>query len=277
MLTTVDLQTGRRPSRPQPSLRLQYQEYLLQRIEAYKNSLPRDAILRLGDEAAEELQSATGGQFVLTEVMMLETVDRIIIKRLGLGSYRRWQNRLLKLRAGQREPTHWGLDPRHPITRVMPRIEKGDRVITVGGSTEPVACFIAAFDIPVTYLAGTLALVEGAEMRVAGESLAGQFQAFVVQLGEWLPPLDPACLVVLDSSTLADLSAGQRRRLINALKAHTVPGGVHLLIPGEASTAPEAYLSHYTDWDRDPMPEENAPSGDGLLVVASNPPPSQQA
>ena len=56
-----------------------YQEYILQRIEGYKNSIGRDELLRLGDEAAAELQTAAEGQFLLTEVLMLESVDRLIV------------------------------------------------------------------------------------------------------------------------------------------------------------------------------------------------------
>ena len=68
-----------------------YQEYILQRIEGFKNSIGRDELLRLGDEAASELQSASEGQFLLTEVLMLESVDRLIMKRLALRPYSRWR------------------------------------------------------------------------------------------------------------------------------------------------------------------------------------------
>ena len=54
--------------------------------------------MRLGDEAASELQATSEGQFVLTEVLMLETVDRLIMKRLALRPYRRWREQFRKLR-----------------------------------------------------------------------------------------------------------------------------------------------------------------------------------
>lgn len=269
MLTQTDLMTGRRAVRPQPSLRQQYQEYLMQRIEAYKNSLPREDLLRLGDEAATELQAATEGQFPLTEVLMLETVDQLIIQRLGLGSYRRWKGRLIKLRAAQREPTHWSLPSRHPVAQLVPRLESGDHVITVGGGAEASACLLAAWEVPVTFLAGTLSTVEQVETRIAGESLGTQFQAYVAQLGEWLPSLDPACLVVLDASTLAELQAGQRRRLLHALQEVTLPCGLHLLIPGKQGAAPEGYLSHYARWERLPIADARLGNeGHALLLCA---------
>lgn len=269
MLTQTDLMTGRRAVRPQPSLRQQYQEYLMQRIEAYKNSLPREELLRLGDEAATELQAAIEGQFPLTEVLMLETVDQLIIQRLGLGSYRRWKGRLIKLRAAQREPTHWSLPSRHPVAQLVPRLEAGDHVVTVGSGTEASACLLAAWEVPVTFLAGTLSAVEQVETRIAGESLGTQFQAYVAQLGEWLPVLDPACLVVVDASTLAELQAGQRRRLLHALQEATLPAGLHLVIPGKQGTAPEGYLSHYSRWERLPITDARLGNeGHALLLCA---------
>ena len=66
--------------------------------------------MRLGDEAASELQTTSEGQFVLTEVLMLETVDRLIMKRLALRPYGRWREQFRKLREAQRTPMHWGLD-----------------------------------------------------------------------------------------------------------------------------------------------------------------------
>src|SRR5882672_2596167 len=89
MLTTLQLEQRRRRL-PPPSLKRQYQEYILQRIEAFKNSLPRTELLRIGGEAAEELCASSEGQFVLTEVLMLDTVDRMIRQRLALPSFRRW-------------------------------------------------------------------------------------------------------------------------------------------------------------------------------------------
>ena len=61
-----------RRRRPRPSTKQQYHEYILQKIEAYKNSLRRDQLLRLGDEANQELQASAEGQFVLTEIVMLD-------------------------------------------------------------------------------------------------------------------------------------------------------------------------------------------------------------
>jgi len=145
MLTSAQARQQRR-RRPPPSLKQQYQEYIMQRIEAYKNSMARDELLRLGDEAVSELQATVEGQFTLTEVLMVDSVDRLITKRLRLRSYRRWRESYLTLRAAQREPMHWGLDPASPVGRLLPRLEPGDGALVVGAGAEPAAYLLAAHD-----------------------------------------------------------------------------------------------------------------------------------
>ena len=66
------------PQRPARSLRQEYEEFLFQRIEEYKNTLSRAALLLVGDEAVRELEIAAADQYLLTEVLLLEHVDRII-------------------------------------------------------------------------------------------------------------------------------------------------------------------------------------------------------
>ena len=101
--------TARRPPR---SLKQEYHEFLLQRIEEYKNTLTREELLEIGDEAVRELEeSAAAGQYLLTEVLLLEHVVRIIARRLRLPTFPRWRQKHRALRAAQRAPTHWGLEP----------------------------------------------------------------------------------------------------------------------------------------------------------------------
>ena len=73
----------------------------MQRVEAFKNSITREELLRLGDEAVSEMEDTIQGQFTLTEVLMADQVDRLIKKRLGLRSYARWRGQFLKLRAAR--------------------------------------------------------------------------------------------------------------------------------------------------------------------------------
>ena len=128
MLSVSQIRETQRRRRSPYSDKQHYHEYILQRIEGYKNSIGRDELLRLGDEAASELHTTSEGQFVLTEVLMLESVDRLIMKRLALRSYRRWRQQFIKLREAQRTPTHWGLEPNCCLARLLPRVEPEDEL-----------------------------------------------------------------------------------------------------------------------------------------------------
>src|SRR5262245_66257405 len=97
----------RMATRTARSLRHEYELYIEQEIESYKESIPRAAILAIGDEAAAKL--AAQPQFVLTELMLLEEVDRIIFRRLRLPKYDSWRHKRLKLHDEMRRPEHWGL------------------------------------------------------------------------------------------------------------------------------------------------------------------------
>ena len=252
MLTVTQVRHAERRRRPPPSLMHQYQEYVMQRVEGFKNSMSRDELLRLGDEAVSEMQATAEGQFVLTEVLMLESVDRIIIKRLRLRSYRRWRQQFLKLREAQREPTHWGLEPHCPIAPLLTRIEPHDHALVVGGGAEACAYLLSAHDAAVTFIAGDLGSVERVESRIASEALGSRFAAYVVQFGGWLPPLEaPPSLVLLDLGALADMDAAVRVDFVQLAKALTCAGGVHVLLVGGGTLAPEALLSMYSGWTRD--------------------------
>ena len=251
-MLTLDQVRQQRRRRPPPSLKQQYQEYVLQRIEGYKNSIPRDDLLRLGDEAVSELNATTEGQFVLTEVLMLDCVDRLITKRLSLKSYRKWREHFIGLRKAQREPNHWGLSAGHSVEAVLPRIEPGDHVLVLGAGAESVGYLLAAHDAAVTFVAGDLGLVERVESRVAAESLASQVLAWVAHLGHWFPELEgPVSLVVVDAGILVDLDSQDRTHLMASLQDRTNEGGVHIILPGDPSLAPEALLPFYPEWTRE--------------------------
>lgn len=271
-----------RRSRPLPSPKQRYQEYLLQRIEDYKNSLPRHELLRLGNEAVDEMQAPTEGQYFLTEVLMQEMVDRIIMKRLALPSFSRWRQKFARMRAAQREPTHWGIERHSAVAALLPRIEAGDHAIVAGSGAETAAYLLAAHDVRVTCLLGDNPTATRIETRIAGEALSGDFEALVVSFGDWFPPLDLlAHYVVVDAAALAELPPRRRLTLIAQLQNATVPGGLHALVPGDGGSAPEGFLTLYPDWQRIPI---HAPAsrrgtkrspGTGLLLAAPDQPVSQ--
>ena len=242
--------TTRRPPR---SLKQEYHEFLLQRIEEYKNTLGREELLEIGDEAVRELETSAAGQYLLTEVLLLEHVDRIIARRLRLPSFPRWRQKHRALRAAQRAPTHWGLESDGPLVGAVRRLEPGDLAVVVGAAALPAALFIAAHDAEVFLVDHDLAAIEGAESRAVTEQLAGRFQALVVTFGGWFPDVTPS-LVVIDPAALGPARTRDRRELLAQLQARTRPGGVHVILPSPSATeviplAPEALQAQYDGWE----------------------------
>lgn len=242
----------RAPRRPERSLRQEYHEFLLQRIEEYKNGLGRQEILAIGDEAVRELDATTENQYLLTEVLVLEHVDRIISRRLRLPSFPRWKRTHRALREAQRQPTHWGLDPRGLLVDYALRLEAGDGVTVLGSRWLPAALFMAAHDVAVMLLDQDLGAVEAAEQRAVTERLAGRFDALVVQFGGWFPDVSPT-LAVVDPGALAETPPRQRAAALDALQARTRPGGVHLVVPAVQSKGvipiePESLQRLYAGW-----------------------------
>lgn len=76
--------------RSQATLRLAYAEWVEEQIEAYKEAVSRADLLRLADEVVDELRVASDGQYQLTEVLLLEAVDRKIARLLKLPGFRAW-------------------------------------------------------------------------------------------------------------------------------------------------------------------------------------------
>src|SRR2546421_10318872 len=137
---------GMTPVRRAPrSLKQEYQEFILQRLEEYKNTVPRAELLKIGGDAVRELQTSAQDPYPLTEVLLFEHVDRIIARRLRLPSFPRWRQKHRALRAAQREPTHWGLDADGPLVAYARRLEPGDLAVVVGTGARPAGLFIAPY------------------------------------------------------------------------------------------------------------------------------------
>jgi hypothetical protein len=281
MLSATEVRHSQRRRRSPYSDRQHYEEYILQRIEGYKNSIGRDELLRLGDEAASELAATAEGQFVLTEVLMLESVDRLIMKRLSLRPYRRWRQQFIRLRAAQRTPTHWGLEPHCPLSLLLPRLEPEDAALVIGTEGEPTTYLLAAHDAAVTFVASDLGCVERVESRMAAEALASLFESYVAQLDQGLPDflgfLEGLDIVVLDPSALLDLSGSERAALIHDLQNRSRPGGVHVLLPTCTRIAPDSLRSLYTDWAKEDDPKRRRRAGsrraEGLILSKPTCPP----
>jgi hypothetical protein len=260
MLTALQLQQQCR-RRAVPSLKQQYHEYILQRIESFKNSLSRPELLELGNEAVAEMEAAQGEQFLLTEVLLTDWVDRLIHKRLGLQPYSRWSKHFKLLRAAQREPTRWGIERRSPVTRLLPRLEPGDTALVVGGDAAPIAYLLAAHDVEVAFTGNDMTFVDQVESRLAEEALGHYCSTYVAPTADFPPDLPAQVnIVVFDTATLGQETSSRRRRILERLMERTAPTGVHLIVPSEHALAPEAYLSHYAEWIREDATEKRRPA-----------------
>lgn len=72
------------------SLRRAYDEWVEEQIEGYKEAVSRADLLRLADDVVTDLRISQKGQYQLTELLLLEAVDRKIFRLLKLPGYRAW-------------------------------------------------------------------------------------------------------------------------------------------------------------------------------------------
>ena len=278
MLTAADALRAAGRRRPPPSLTHLYHEYVMQRIEAFKNSVTRDELMRMAGEATAGLYESDETQLVLTELLTGEVVDQLIRKKLKLKSQKKFGEHILKLRVAQREPTHWGLDGVCPVVPLLPRLVPSDRALVVGSGAEACACLLAAHDVDVVYWAADLGVVERLEQRLATESLAARFFALMVRFGDWMPPcIDPFDLVVVDLGALAELDSPTRFDALRALQSQTNASGLHVLLPSTA-LVPEAVFTFYDGWDREQTPRRRrGPRPAGCVLVKPAPTEHRQA
>src|SRR6266540_3805137 len=124
------------------SLKHDYDLFVENEIEAYKESISRTTLLKIGDEAVASLQAAT--QFAMNELLLVHEVDKIIRKRLRLPSYATWRKKELKRRKERQEfmrPEHWGLSPDSPVARAI-RPSTETRVLVAGAEAASTALYL---------------------------------------------------------------------------------------------------------------------------------------
>ena len=265
------------PPRAPRSLRQEYDEFIEQRIEEYKDTLPRDDLLEIGDEAVAELQKAQ--QFQLTELVLTEQVDSIIRRRLRLPSFRRWRERHLPLREAQREPSHWGLTPNDPVVALAQRVADGDHVLVVGAGDGAPTLFLAARGAQVTVADPDIAAVEGLETRAAAEALGRRIDCFVEPLAGWTPAREFAACVI-EPGALADLTTSERVALVGRLQQATAPAGANAVMPSVTpsgarapSLSSDAFRTLYNEWivRRPPAGAGRRASNVGFVAIRPEP------
>lgn len=229
------------------SLRHEYELYIEQEIENYKESIPRSAILTIGDEAAARL--AAEAQFVLTEMLLLEEVDRIIFRRLRLPTYTTWRRKRLKMHDELRRPEHWGLTRSDALVRAIGEAsESSGHVLVASESAHRSALFLAANGCDVT----TLEAEESAVQRVMDAAhqagLTERVHAVTGELTHWTPDI-PLHAVVCSHAALARLPMRERARVLAVLQGATTDGGVHLVETIAAgSAAIDELRTTYRGW-----------------------------
>jgi hypothetical protein len=212
-------------NRPARSLKYEYELFVDEEIENYKESIPRSALLSIGDEAVAALSEQA--QFALTELLLVQEVDRIIFRRLRLPSYQTWRRRRVKLLREMRRPEHWGLQPDDVVVRAV-RTTGEARVLVAGLAAEAPALYFAANGCEVTAVANE---DDAVERVLAAAAAAGLGERVHAQRADWLDwsPESELDAVIVTSAALRGLTSAQRGRVFRLLQGATAHGGIHLV------------------------------------------------
>ena len=231
------------------SLKHEYDLYVENEIEVYKDSISRTALLKIGDEAVASLHSQT--QFTMSELLLCDEVDRIIRKRLRIPSYATWRKNALKRLKEQdefRRPEHWGVRPDSALAREV-NLPADSRVLVAGPAAANTARYLAAQGFTVTAIdpAGDTEIPLKPEEAAL---LAGRVAQLPVSLSDWAPE-EPLSAVVCTPAAFAGLTAAQRAKVIEVLQSATRDGGVHLvdtIIAGRNEPSLSELRKSYKGW-----------------------------
>lgn len=235
------------PHQQHRSLKYEYELYVEREIEDYKDSIPRSAILSIGDEAVARLRAQE--QTAFDELVLWGEVDRIITSRLRIPSYGTWKRRRLKLLAEYRRPEHWGMQPDAPLVRAISAGAEA-HVLVTGPRVSESTLYLAANGCTVTAVGDAPDVVERVLIAAEAVGLARQVNAFVSPLSEWSPN-GPLTAVVVSPAAFAGLSDSARARVIEVLQSATLDGGVHLvetIVAGQTALTIDELRSQYRGW-----------------------------
>lgn len=232
--------------RPARSLKYEYELFVEQEIENYKESVPRSVLLSIGDEAVSGM--ARDSQLALTELLLCEEVDRIIFRRLRLPSYSTWRRRQLKVLEELRRPERWGLRPDDVVVReIQPR---ADAHVLVAEAEDESALWLAANGCEVTTVAREPEVADRVSQAASDAGIGERVHAFTTGLAEWEPSA-PLSAVIVSPTAMKGLTAAQRARVIEVLQSATVDGGVHLvqaIANGQRTLSLDELRSRYAGW-----------------------------
>lgn len=230
------------------SLRQQYDEHVDQEVERYKESLQRNAILSIGDEAVAALLQHS--QLVLTELVLYEEVNRIIKRRLGIKDYPAWRRQQVRLLKEFRRAEHWGLRPESALVREIPP-DQGSHVLVAGETAERAALYLAANGCDVTALELSSDAMERVMTAAGKAGLMERVREWPTDIGHWRP--DCALnAVVCTPSAFAGLTPAELSSVIALLQEATTDGGVHLvetIVAGQEAMSLAELRARYAGWD----------------------------
>jgi hypothetical protein len=245
------------------SLKHEYEVYVENEIENYKESVSRSAILKIGDEAAASRRA--GEQFAMDELLLWAEVDRIIRKRLRLPAYDTWRRKRLKLLEEYRRPEHWGIRPDGVLAReIHPPAES--KVLVAGCEIDRTALYLAAHGCDVTAVDREVNSLERVMNAAQAAGLADRIQSYVAQVTDWSPDV-PLGALVCTPEAFTGLSAAERGRAFELLQGATRDGGVHLvgtIIRGKRGLSVTELRRQYKGWMI--SVEEDSTSSSSFLV-----------
>jgi hypothetical protein len=232
------------------SLKHEYNLFVENEIDDYKDSISRMSLLKIGDEAVAALHSQT--QFAMNELLLCDEVDRIIRKRLRIPTYATWRKKELKrLKELEefRRPERWGVPADSVLAREV-HLPASARVLVAGSAAANAAKYLAAQGCTVTAIDSRAADVEVALKPEEAALLAGRIDTLDVGLKEWSPD-EPLNAVVCTPAAFAGLTAKERLKVIAVLQSATRDGGVHLvdtIIAGHAGPSLAELRKSYKGW-----------------------------
>lgn len=229
------------------SLRHEYQLYVEHEIENYKESVPRRVILGIGDEAVKAMGERQ--QLTLTELVLCDEVDRIVMARLRIPTYDTWRKRRVKALADYQRPERWGMRADSALVRTV-KAQSDGPVLVAGANEEGPTLYLAANGCDVIAIDREAEVLERVFNAAAEVGLTGRIRGLVADLANWAPDM-PLSTVVCAAAAFAGLSDVERRRAFSLLQGATTAGGVHLVATsahGVRLVAIEELRSVYRGW-----------------------------
>jgi hypothetical protein len=250
-------------STPTRSLKHEYATYVDREIEHYKDSVARSALMKLADDAVASMDASD--QLELSELVLVDAVNELIMRRLKIPPYDRWRRNRLKILEQFRRAEHWGLSAtQHLVNAVRP--QEHPHIVVAGPHVEERTLYLAAHGAHVTALGDCddEELVNKVLVAAALAGLSAQVVGCADGLDEWSPPV-PVRAVIWHAQVLEALSAERRARVLVQLQNATAAGGVHYIegVPAAARTSASirSLIANYPGW------QAPADTGDGVIVL----------